>query len=148
MRTPIRVDRIYRLSLLLLCLAVALPSLHAAAQAKGIAIHLDTDAHMNRSLRQVQRHLDGNPGVPVRVILVAGAVNAALEGAVDDNGGLYAAQMEQLLASGARIFACENTLTSFNKSPDDLTFGIETVESGVAELGRLQVALGFGYLKL
>ena len=114
----------------------------------GIAFHVDTDEHMNRSLRQISRHLEGNPDVPIRVILIAGGVQAALEGAKDPNGGLYSAQIEQLLAQNVRIFACENTLRSFNHSTNDLTFGIETVPSGIAELGRLQVKEQFGYIKL
>lgn len=114
----------------------------------GIVFHVDTDEHMNRSLRQISRHLEGNPDIPIRVILIAGGVRPALEGAEDPNGGLYSAQIEQLLAQNVRIFACENTLTSFNHSADDLTFGIETVPSGVAELGRLQVKEHFGYIKL
>ena len=115
---------------------------------RGIAFHIDTDAHMNRSLRQVSRHLEGNPDIPIRVILIAGGVRPAIDGAEDPNGGLYSAQIEQLLAQNVRIFACENTLTSFNYSPDDLTFGVETVPSGIAELGRLQVTEHFGYIKL
>ena len=118
------------------------------ADLPGVVLHIDTDAHMNRSLRQVSRLLDSAPDLNLRVILIADGVKPALEGATDPNGGLYSAQMEQLLARGVRIFACENTLNSFNKAADDLTFGIETVESGVAELGRLQVQAGFGYIKL
>lgn len=132
----------------LLAVLVTLTNPLQAQHTAGIAIHIDTDAHMNRSLRQVSRHLEGNPDIPVRVILIAGGVRPALEGAQDPNGGLYSAQIEQLLARNVRIFACQNTLTSFNKSADDLTFGVETVPSGIAELGRLQAKEGFGYIKL
>lgn len=132
----------------LLAVLVTLTNPLQAQHTAGIAIHIDTDAHMNRSLRQVSRHLEGNPDIPVHVILIAGGVRPALEGAQDPNGGLYSAQIEQLLARNVRIFACQNTLTSFNKSADDLTFGVETVPSGIAELGRLQAKEGFGYIKL
>ena len=117
-------------------------------EAPGIVFHVDSDQKMNRVLRQIARHQAGNPTVPARVILIAEGVRPAMEGAVDANGGDYSAQMEQLLMSGVRIFACENTLTSFNLSQDDLALGIETVPSGVAELGRLQVSEGWGYIKL
>lgn len=129
-------------------LALWLLSTPLHADSPGVVLHIDTDAHMNRSLRQVTRLLDSAPDLPLRVILIAGGVKPALDGATDPNGGLYSAQMEQLLARGVRIFACENTLNSFNKTADDLTFGIETVESGVAELGRLQVQAGYSYIKL
>lgn len=118
------------------------------ASEPGIVFHVDSDQKMNRILRQIARHHAGNPTIPARVILIAEGVRPAMEGAVDANGGDYSAQMEQLLMSGVRIFACENTLTSFNLSSDDLALGIETVPSGVAELGRLQAKAGWGYIKL
>lgn len=129
-------------------LMIALPAFSADTVPSGVAFHIDSDEHMNRALRQISRHLEAHPSVPIRVILIANGVNPSLDGATDPNGGLYSAQMEQLLAQGVRIFACENTLSSFNKTPDDLTFGIETVPSGIAELGRLQFELGFAYIKL
>ncbi|GEM_PF-172966 len=114
----------------------------------AVAFHIESDDHMNQKLRQITRHIEAHPSIPVRVILIAGGVRAVLDGASDPNGGFFSAQLEQLLAKNVRIFACENTLRSFNKSLDDLTFGIETVPSGIAELGRLQFELGFAYLKL
>ena len=135
---------------LLACLALITPMIADSGEASppGIVFHVDSDQRMNRILRQIARHQAGNPTVPARVILIAEGVRPAMEGAVDANGGDYSAQMEQLLMSGVRIFACENTLTSFNLSSNDLALGIETVPSGVAELGRLQVKEGWGYIKL
>ncbi len=129
-------------------IATALSGLTQAHEPGGVAFHVDSDKTMNRGLRQITRHLKAHPSIPIRVILIADGVKPALEGATDSNGGLYGAQMEQLLAQNVRIFACGNTLRSFNKSADDLTFGIETVPSGIAELGRLQFELGFSYLKI
>ncbi len=131
-----------------LALLAPLAAFSGEPGAPGIVFHVDSDQKMNRVLRQIARHQAGNPTVPARVILIAEGVRPAMEGAVDTNGGDYSAQMEQLLMSGVRIFACENTLTSFNLSKDDLALGIETVPSGVAELGRLQVSEGWGYIKL
>ena len=135
---------------LLACLALIISITAGSGEASppGIVFHVDSDQKMNRILRQIARHQAGNPTIPSRVILIAEGVRPAMEGAVDANGGDYSAQMEQLLMSGVRIFACENTLTSFNLSSNDLALGIETVPSGVAELGRLQVKEGWGYIKL
>lgn len=114
----------------------------------GVVFHLDSDRHMNRALRQIAHQLDATPDTPIHIVMIAGAVNAVLEGAKDPNGGLYSAQMEQLLAGGVRIFACENTLDSFNKTRDDLTFGIETVRSGIVALTERQLTQHFAYQKL
>ena len=52
------------------------------------------------------------------------------------------------MTSSIRIFACEATLNYYNLTEDDLAFGVETVPSRVAALGRLQASEGWGYIKL
>jgi intracellular sulfur oxidation DsrE/DsrF family protein len=114
----------------------------------GVAFHVDSDAKMNRILRQIGRHHAANDGMPTRVILIAEGVKAALDSATDSSGGAYSAQMEQLIAAGVRIFACDTTLTSYGLDADDLALGIETIPSGVAELARLQISHQWAYIKL
>lgn len=120
----------------------------AEAEAPGVVFHLDSEIKMNRMLAQVARHHAFNPDITTHVILIAEGVKPAIEGAEDANGGEYSAQMEQLMASGIRIFACEATLNYYNLTEDDLAFGVETVPSGVAALGRLQARERWGYIKL
>lgn len=119
-----------------------------AQPARGVAFHLDSDEHMNRAFRQITRQLEAMPNNPIEVIMVASAVNALLEGAKDDNGGLYSAQFEQLLAEGVIIYACETTLLSFNKTVDDVAFGVSTVPSGIVKLSQLQIHHNYAYQKL
>jgi intracellular sulfur oxidation DsrE/DsrF family protein len=114
----------------------------------GVAFHVDSDTKMNHVLRQVGRHRAANHAMPTRVILIAEGVKAALDNATDSSGGAYSAQMEQLIAAGIRIFACETTLTSYGLDADDLALGIETIPSGVAELARLQISHQWAYIKL
>ena len=123
-------------------------SASAGDEIGGVSFHIGSDEKMNLALRQITRHFEMNKSTPIRVFLVADGVKPALEGAKDENGGDYTAQMEQLLASGIRIFACENTLAHLGKSTEDLAFGIETITSGIAELGRLQVDENWAYIKL
>ena len=130
----------------LVLMAVAFTS--NAQAASGVVFHVDSDQYMNQTLRQIGKQVDAMPDLPTHVILIAGALRAGVEGATDENGGLYSAQIEQLLAAGVRIFACETTMISTNVSPNDLAFGIETVESGVPELVRLQTEENFIYVKL
>ena len=139
-----------RLLILTLCACLTLlpGALSADAKAPGVVFHLDSETSMNRMLAQVARHYAFNPDIETRVILIGDGVKPAIEGAEDANGGPYSAQMEQLMASGIRIFACEATLNYYNLTEDDLAFGVETVPSGVAALGRLQAREGWGYLKL
>lgn len=134
--------------LLLSALLAALALTGTAQAADGVVFHVDSDQYMNQTLRQIGKQVDAMPDLPTHVILISGALRAGVEGATDENGGLYSAQIEQLLAAGVRIFACETTMVSTNVSPEDLAFGIETVESGVPELVRLQTEENFVYVKL
>jgi len=133
---------------LLACVALAPGICSADTERPGVVFHLDSETSMNRMLAQVARHHSFNPDIDTRVVLIGNGVKPALEGAEDANGGQYSAQMEQLMASGIRIFACEATLNYYNLTEDNLTFGVETVPSGVAALGRLQAREGWGYIKL
>ena len=133
---------------LLACLTLS-PTIRSADEDEpGVVFHLDSETSMNRMLAQVARHHSFHPDIETRVILIGNGVKPALEGAEDVNGGHYSAQMEQLMASGIRIFACEATLDYYNLTPDNLAFGVETVPSGVVALGRLQARGGWGYIKL
>ena len=122
-------------------------ALSADAQAPGVVFHLDSETSMNRMLAQVARHYAFNPDIETRVILIGNGVKPArgcrrrqwravqcANGAVDGVGHPY--------------FACEATLNYYNLTEDDLAFGVETVPSGVAALGRLQAREGWGYIKL
>ena len=135
--------------LLIISLWVVTPFAEVKAEAPaGVVFHVASENAMNQTLRQITKQVEAMPDTPVRVVLISGALGAAVEGATDENGGLYSAQLEQLLAAGVRIFACETTMISTNVSEDELAFGIETVESGVPELVRLQFEENYIYVKL
>lgn len=114
----------------------------------GVAFHLDSNEDANLALRRVAMQLKAYPDVPIHIVLIGSGVRPAIDGATDQYGGLYSAQIEQLLAQGVRIFACENTMDSIKITEDDLAFGIETVRSGIAELTRLQLEKRYAYIKL
>ena len=145
--------RYLRLGLFCAALTAIVTGLHAEEPkentgALGVALHLDTATLMNRAIRQVGRLVDAHPNTPVKLLFLSLSFSPSLYFSPYKNGGLYGAQFEQLLARGVRIFACETTLMSMGKSAEDLTFGIETVPSGIAELARLQLESGYAYLKL
>ncbi len=123
-------------------------SAYADSEWAGVAFHLDNDDDANLAFRRIAMQLQTYPEVPIHIVLIGSGVRPAIEGATDPHGGLYSAQLEQLLAAGVRVFACENTMDSIDITEDDLAFGIETVRSGIAELTRLQLGLGFAYIKL
>jgi intracellular sulfur oxidation DsrE/DsrF family protein len=133
---------------LLLLLLLLTGAARADSTVSGVAFHLDSNADGNLALRRIAMQLQTFPEVPIRVVLIGSGVRISMEGATDAHGGLYSAQLEQLLAEGVRIFACENTMDSIDITADDLAFGIETVRSGIAELSSLQLQQQFAYIKL
>jgi intracellular sulfur oxidation DsrE/DsrF family protein len=81
------------------------------------------------------------------VIALADGVRFVLEGSKDARGNDYAAMVEPLALDGVTFKACGNTLTANDLDADDLSFGVEVVPSGVAEIGRLQLEEGYAYIK-
>ena len=69
------------LTLLLLLLAPWL-SHGNDADRYGVVFHVDSDAKMNRILRQVGRHHAANHAMPTRVILISDGVKAALDNTI------------------------------------------------------------------
>ena len=55
--------------------------------------------------------------------------------------------VEPLAMDGVTFMACGNTLNANSLSADDLSFGVDIVPSGVAEIGRLQLEDGYAYIK-
>ena len=78
---------------------------------------------------------------------LAGGVRFLLDGTKDARGNDYAAMVEPLVMDGVKFRACGNTLNANDLDADDLSFGVEVVTSGVAEIGRLQLEEGYAYIK-
>ena len=147
MKTLVRISGLLTGVILLSALAPG-PSPAAHADPAGVAIHVDTIDHMNLVLRQIDNQRQAMPQTPIQVVMIGAAVRALVEGATDPGGGAYAAQLEQLIAEGVEIYACGNTMTTFELEPDELTFGVEVVSVGLAALTALQLEHGYAYLKL
>ncbi|MFB6297556.1 MAG: DsrE family protein [Salinirussus sp.] len=80
------------------------------------------------------------PGM-LKVVINGPAVPYLLTTAPD------AAEITRMTEDGVRIVACVSSLERFGYSPEDLAEGVSTVESGVAEVVRLQQQ-DVTYLKL
>lgn len=84
----------------------------------------------------------GPEGVEVRVVAYAGGLDLLLAPPADVAGPL-----DRLIGEGVGFYACQNSLRARRAGPQDLRPGSGTVDSGVAELVRLQER-GFSYLKV
>jgi intracellular sulfur oxidation DsrE/DsrF family protein len=113
----------------------------------GVVVHITSpDANdWGQALRNVS-NLHSDESVPIEpnliTIVVNGEATRFLRADEPD-----ADRLSRLADSGVRILACSSSLERLGYSPDELAEGVETVDSGVAEVTRLQWH-GNGYLKL
>jgi len=67
-------------------------------------------------------------------------------GMVQTSNAAQAERIKQLMAEGVKFMACENTMKRKNISKDEIMPGVGFVDSGVAEIVRLQFD-GWAYIK-
>ena len=128
----------------LFCLTLSLP---ATADTKGVVYHIDDSSRATQALRNVTNHRKVYPDLPITVVALARGVAFLVDGAKDPRGNSYSAMVETLVMAGVNFMACENTMNALDISSDDLSLGVETAPSGVAEIGRLQLEEGYAYIK-
>ncbi len=119
----------------------------AIAETPGVVYHVDSTDRATMALRNVSNHRKAHPELPIKVVALADGVRFLLDGSKDKRGNSYAAMVEPLAMAGVQFFACGNTLQANSLDADDLSFGVEVVPSGVAEIGRLQLEEGYAYIK-
>ena len=113
----------------------------------GVVYHIADQGQVTPALRQIHNQMIALPGVPVAVVGLSSGVRFMLEGAKDENGNLYAARIEQLMARGAEFHACRNTLEAFGIAENQLGFGVGIVPSGIAAISEFQLEKGYAYIK-
>ena len=118
-----------------------------AAEPAGVVYHVDSSDRAVMAIRNITNHRKIYPDLPIVVVALAGGVRFLLEGTKDSRGNSYAAMVEPLALDGVSFKACGNTLNANDLDADDLSFGVEVVTSGVAEIGRLQLEEGYAYIK-
>ena len=119
----------------------------AAAEPPGVVYHVDSSDRAVIALRNITNHRKVYPDLPIVVVGLADGVKFLLAGTKDSRGNSYAAMVEPLAMDGVVFMACGNTLNAYDRDADDLSFGVEVVPSGVAEIGRLQLEQGYAYIK-
>jgi intracellular sulfur oxidation DsrE/DsrF family protein len=118
----------------------------AFAQDK-VTYHIDnTGAQAVKGLRNIRNHLDTDPAAKITVVTHAEGVDFLMEGAKDNNGGLFAGPVSALVARGVRFEICEITLRNRNLKRDQFIQEAEFTPSGVVRLTKLQRD-GHAYIK-
>jgi hypothetical protein len=132
------------LSTVALSLLLALP---VARAQDTVVYHIDNSAAQAvKGLRNIRNHLDTDPKARVTVVTHAEGIDFLMEGAKDNQGGLFAGPVAALVARGVRFEICEITLRNRNLKREAFIQEAEFTPSGVVRLTRLQKE-GHAYIK-
>lgn len=110
--------------------------------------------HLNEGLSQAQRavvnirnHLDAEPATKIVVVAHDKGVDFLLEGAKNDRGQDFAAAIGDLAGRGVEFRVCNNTLVGYGIPKEQVAMEATIVQSGVAEIARLQAKERYAYLR-
>lgn len=120
----------------------------ATAAAEEKVVYHVNDASLARvALRNIQNHITESPDAKIVVVTHGKGIDFLLNGAKDEKGVSYEAQVAGLKERGVDFRVCRNTLKGRNLDDSAVMMDANVVPSGVAEIGRLQAKEGFVYLK-
>lgn len=131
--------------------ALSTPSAAAIAAvplpAVRVVYHLDDVSNAIATVRMLQNHVKADSSVQIVVVALGGGVDFLLAGGKDSRGNPYEPMVDDLSAAGVAFRACGNTLT-FRDIPASAVHPEATIiESGAAEISRLQFREGYAYYK-
>jgi len=109
--------------------------------------HINDSAVAGVAMNNVKNHLNADPKAKIVVVTHGKGIDFLLDGAADKAGNPYNIKVEELQAKGVDFRVCNNTLVGRKIDPKTVLPGAKIVPSGVAELGKLQNAEGFVYIK-
>ncbi|SFF45862.1 hypothetical protein SAMN04488120_104277 [Fontimonas thermophila] len=113
-----------------------------------VVYHFDAGLEQaKRGLRNIRNHLNADPDARIVVVGLAEGIDFMLKGAKTDGGYPFQIMVEELQADGVRFKICNNTLVARHVDPKQVLDDVEIVDSGVAELARLQIREGYAYIK-
>lgn len=112
-----------------------------------VVYHMDDSSHASGAMRSMTNQLKAMPGTKIVVVTLADGVDFLLNGSKDARGNPYEPMIDDLVALGVEFRACNNTLVGRQIDKSRLHPEATVVDSGVAEISRLQVLEGFAYLK-
>jgi intracellular sulfur oxidation DsrE/DsrF family protein len=137
-----------RLALAVLAAALLAAPLPAAAGDEPIkAVYHLSDADKARTLlNNVRNHLNADPAARIVVVTNSSGIDFLLRDAADRNGP-FAPQIEELALRGVVFGVCRNTLTGRKLDDSAVVREAKVIQSGVAEVAKLQAREGYVYVK-
>lgn len=127
--------------------AVETPAAAPAAAQEKVVYHVNDASLARVAMRNVQNHITAAPDAKIVVVTHGKGIDFLLNGAKDEKGEGYEAQVAGLKERGVEFRVCRNTLKGRNLNDDAVMMDAQVVPSGVAEIGKLQAKEGYVYLK-
>lgn len=119
----------------------------AATAVPSVVYHIDDTARAIPAIRNIANHLKAIPNIKIVVVALGQGVDFLLKNAKDDRGNPYEPMIDDLVLAGVEFRVCNNTLVARQIDKGRLHPEVAIVESGVAEITRLQLSEGYAYLK-
>jgi intracellular sulfur oxidation DsrE/DsrF family protein len=112
-----------------------------------VVYHMDDSSRATGAMRSMANQLKAMPNTKIVVVALADGVDFLLTGAKDPRGNPYEPMIDDLVMQGVEFRACNNTLVARKIERSRLHADVAVVDSGVAEISRLQATEGFAYVK-
>lgn len=127
--------------------AAATPAF-AAEEPIRVVYHISEGAHQaSRAIGNIRNHLNADPQARIVVVTHGPGIDFLIDGAEDAQGRPFAGAVGELANRGVHFRVCNNTLRSRSIEAGRLVMEASIVDSGVAEVSRLQVREGHAYLR-
>lgn len=118
----------------------------ASAQLK-VVYHINHSDNASGALNNIRNHLAVAPKAKIVVVTHGPGIDFLLEGAKNSTGNPYDVPVQELADRGVEFRVCKNTLDGRKIDKSKLLPEARIIQSGVAEIARLQADEGYVYLK-
>jgi len=126
----------------------AFAGLACAAEPIRVVYHLSEGlSQAQRAVVNIRNHLNAEPATKIVVVAHDKGVDFLIEGAKNERGQDFAAAIGDLAGRGVEFRVCNNTLVGYKIPKEQVAMEATIVESGVAEIARLQAKEGYAYLR-
>ncbi len=120
----------------------------ADEEAIKVVYHLSEGVQQaSRAIGNIRNHLNADPSAKIVVVTHGPGIDFLLDGAEDAQGRPFAGSVGELANRGVQFRVCNNTLTGRRIPPDQVVMEASVVQSGVAEVSRLQARERYAYLR-
>jgi len=109
--------------------------------------HINDSAAAMAAMNNINNQLAASPKDQIVVVTHGKGIDFLLQDATDKDGNPYNVKVEALQAKNVDFRVCSNTLKSRKLEPSAVIEGASIVQSGVAEVAKLQSREGYTYIK-